>query len=290
MMSRPSVLIITGHGVNCEAESRHAWELAGAEVDLLHLHDLLEQPSTLSDYGAVMFIGGFSYGDHIGSGQVMSVRLRNHCRESLQDFIEAGKLILGVCNGFQVMVKLGLLPGLDGDYFTQQLALMQNDCGTFQNVWVDLAFESVSPCVFTKGLDRMELPVRHGEGKIFTLDKTVLRRAEDAGCVACRYVDPNTGEPTMRFPHNPNGSLNAIAGLCDPTGRIFGLMPHPEAYLVSQNHPRWDFKSPDDILSSAGHGLRLFRNAVAHLASISHCRTKVERCSRVVQNTEGNRQ
>jgi phosphoribosylformylglycinamidine synthase len=262
MASRPPILIITGHGVNCEAESRHAWELAGAEVSFLHLHDLLDRPGALHGFAGMMFIGGFSYGDHMGSGQVMAQRIRSRVREDLQRFIEDGKLILGVCNGFQVMVKLGLLPGLGGRYFDQVVALMQNDCGTFQNFWVELAFEAESPCVFTRGLDRMPLPVRHGEGKVFTLDKKVLAAAEEAGCVACRYVDPATGRPAMTFPENPNGSLHAIAGLTDPTGRIFGLMPHPEAYLYPENHPHWDFEQLDGKLPKQGLGLALFTNAV----------------------------
>ena len=265
MASRPPVLIITGHGVNCEAESRHAWELAGARVSFLHLHDLLDRPATLRDYAGLMFIGGFSYGDHMGSGHVLAQRIRNRVRDDLQRFIDCGRLILGVCNGFQVMVKLGLLPGLGGRFFHQTIALMQNDCGRFQNRWVELAFEGASPCVFTRGLDRMPLPVRHGEGKVFTRDKTLLDEVEAAGCVACRYVDPHTGQPSMTFPHNPNGSLHAIAGLTDPTGRLFGLMPHPEAYLYPENHPLWDRQRLANTLPPRGLGVALFANAVAAL-------------------------
>ena len=265
MSARIPVLILTGYGLNCEAESRRAWELAGAAPDLVHLRDLLERPALLRDYAALMFIGGFSYGDHMGSGLVFAHRVRHGLREELQAFIDRGGLALGVCNGFQIMTKLGLLPGLDGDYFTPTVALMQNDCGAFQNFWVTLAFEPGSPCVFTRGLTAMPMPVRHGEGKIFTTDAALLARAEAAGCVACRYADPATGRPTMDFPHNPNGSLNAIAGLCDPSGRLFGLMPHPEAYLFPENHPHWDRQRADGTLPAKGLGLQLFENAVAHL-------------------------
>ncbi|MBU4199915.1 MAG: phosphoribosylformylglycinamidine synthase subunit PurQ [Verrucomicrobia bacterium] len=265
MGSKPSVLIITGYGVNCEAESRVAWELAGAEVQLVHLHDLLDAPDRLRDFKALMFIGGFSFGDHMGSGHVLALRIRHHLREELERFIAGGHLILGVCNGFQVMVKLGLLPGLDNQYFTQTVALMQNDCGTFQNFWVTLGFEPQSPCIFTRGLTRMPLPIRHGEGKIFTRDKSLLERIEAGHGVACRYGDPATGAPVMTFPDNPNGSLNAIAGLCDPTGRIFGLMPHPEAYLFPENHPQWQRQKLDGTLPEEGLGLKLFRNAVGYL-------------------------
>lgn len=265
MASKPPVLIITGHGVNCEAESRYAWNQAGADVDFLHLHDLLDDSTKLHNYRALMFIGGFSYGDHMGSGQVMAQRLRTRVQDDLQKFVEDDNLVLGVCNGFQVMIKLGLVPGLDGDFFTQRLALMQNNCGTFQNFWVELKFEPGSPCVFTNGLDRMPLPIRHGEGKIYTPDGKVLKAVEAANCVACRYIDPATGEPTQSFPHNPNGSQHAIAGLCDPSGRLFGLMPHPEAYLFPEHHPHWDLDRVRGDLPREGLGMQLFRNAIGYL-------------------------
>jgi len=262
MASKPSVLIITGNGLNCEIESQAAWARAGATANRIHLHDLLASPARLQDHRALMFIGGFSYGDHMGSGLVMGLRIRNAMREELSAFIESGGLVLGVCNGFQVMVKIGLLPGLDGDYFSQRLALMQNDTGHFRNDWVEVKFESDSPCVFTRGLDDMSLPIRHGEGKVFTPDRRVLEEVERAGCVACRYAHPDTGEPTDQYPWNPNGSLHAIAGLCDPSGRIFGLMPHPEAYLFPENHPSWNEDRVAGSLPSEGHGLQIFRNAV----------------------------
>ncbi|MFH0954451.1 MAG: phosphoribosylformylglycinamidine synthase subunit PurQ [Verrucomicrobiota bacterium] len=265
MNSRPPILIITGYGLNCEAESKYAWELAGAQPELVHLSDLLDRPARLHDYAALMFIGGFSYGDHMSSGHVFAVRVRHRMQEDLRKFIEAGKLILGVCNGFQIMVKLGLLPGLDQDFFTQKLALMQNDCGAFQNFWVHLRFEAQSPCLFTRGIEFMPLPVRHGEGKVFTLDEGLLERLESLGCVACRYADPATGGATRNYPHNPNGSLNAIAGICDPSGRIFGLMPHPEAYLFPENHPQWDQQKLRGALPAHGLGLKIFENAVRHL-------------------------
>lgn len=268
MASDIPVLIITGYGLNCEAESQYAWELAGARPELLHFNDLLARPARLRDFAALMFVGGFSYGDHMTSGHVFALRAKQRMSCELKKFIEQGKLILGVCNGFQIMVKLGLLPGLDNDYFTQKLSLMQNDCGTFQNFWVRLRFEPQSPCVFTRGVDFLPLPIRHGEGKVFALDKNLLQRLEALGCVACRYADPMTGEATQRFPHNPNGSLNAIAGLCDPSGRMFGLMPHPEAYLYPENHPHWDLQRQHNTLPEHGLGLRLFWNAVEHLKRV----------------------
>jgi phosphoribosylformylglycinamidine synthase subunit PurQ / glutaminase len=267
MASSIPVLIITGYGLNCEAESRYAWELAGANPELVHFNDLLARPSRLEDFAALMFIGGFSYGDHMTSGHVFALRTRHRLSAALEQFIEKGRLIMGVCNGFQIMVKLGLLPGLDGDHFTQKLSIMQNDCGTFQNRWVTLRFEN-SPCVFTRGLTSVPLSVRHGEGKVFTRDKGLVERLENSGCIPCRYADPATGEATQKFPHNPNGSLHAIAGLCDPSGRIFGLMPHPEAYLYPENHPQWEIQRQRGRLPEHGLGLLFFRNAVEHLRTI----------------------
>jgi len=260
---KPRVVIVTGYGLNCEAESAFAWEQAGADPEKIHFHELLENPARLLDFGALMVIGGFSFGDHMTSGHVFAERMRHRMQEPLSRFIQSGRLILGVCNGFQILVKLGLLPGLDGDYFTPRLALMQNECGSSRNAWVTLRFEPSSPCVFTRGLDSMSVPIRHGEGKLFTLDRELLDRVESFGGVVCRYADPVTGEPTQEFPHNPNGSLHAIAGLCDPSGRIFGLMPHPEAYLFAENHPHWDRQKLDGSLPGRGLGLRLFENAVA---------------------------
>lgn len=258
---KPKILIITGYGVNCEAESAHAWKLAGADAVQVHINDLIEKPAQMRDFQGMMFIGGFSYADHMTSGHVFALRVKHHLREELQTFIDDDKIIMGVCNGFQTMTKIGLLPGFDGEYFDPKISLMQNDCGHFQNFWVNLKFETMSPCIFTEGLGHMPMPIRHGEGKIFTTDAAVIEKIEELGCAAVRYADA-AGESTMDFPDNPNGSLNAIAGLCDPTGRIFGMMPHPEAYLFPENHPNWDKQKLDGALPAQGLGLKLFENGV----------------------------
>lgn len=263
-MTKPEILIITGFGLNCEAESTFAWRKAGAAPEMIHLNDLIERPGQMERFAALMFIGGFSYGDHMGSGLAFAQRVKHRLLEPLDAFIRAGKLIMGVCNGFQIMVKMGLLPGLDAAYFDPAAALIQNDCGHFQNYWVNLRFEA-NDCVFTRGIERMALPIRHGEGKLYTPRKDVLARIEQSGCVACRYAHPETGEPTGEYPHNPNGSLHAIAGLNDPTGRIFGLMPHPEAYLFPENHPHWPRQRRENRLPETGAGLQLFTNAVEYL-------------------------
>lgn len=262
---QPRVLIITGYGLNCEAESVEAWKRAGAQPLPVHLNDLLRRPALMRECDALMFIGGFSYGDHMGSGHVLAHRVKHHLRDQLQEFIEAGKLVLGVCNGFQVMVKIGLLPGLGHEFLTPQAALLQNECGTFQDRWVHLVFDTRSPCVFTRGLEGMDLPVRHGEGRFLVPSASLRKTLEEKRLIPCRYADPSTGRATDRFPWNPNGSWKAAAGLCDVSGRLFGLMPHPEAFLFPENHPRWDHPGLNRGTSQRGEGVLIFRNAVAYL-------------------------
>ncbi len=263
MPSDVRALIITGFGLNCEAESARAFELAGATAEQVHLNDLLDGRRALDEFHILVFIGGFSFGDHIASGRVLANRLKRRLAEPIQQFVADGKLVVGICNGFQVLVKLGVLPGLDGDYRRQSVTLTWNDTGVFRDAWVHLAIEPDSPCIFTRGLDPLYLPVRHGEGKFLALDDATLDRLESEGLVACRYADADTGEPTDAYPHNPNGSTHAIAGLCDPTGRIFGMMPHPEAFLFPWNHPHYSRLRLTGDEPTAGGGLPLFRNAVA---------------------------
>lgn len=262
---RPPILILTGYGLNCEAESAYAWERAGAAPRLAHLHDVIEDPTPLREAEGLMLIGGFSFGDHLGSGLVFANRLRTRLRDELQAFLDKGRIVMGVCNGFQILTKLGLLPGLGGDFFAPTVSLQQNECGHFQNLWVRLAFDPHSPCIFTRGLQPMDLPIRHGEGRLFAASKAILSVIERKKLAPCRYINPATGKPTQRFPYNPNGSVKAIAGLCDESGRIFGLMPHPEAYLFPENHPRWDFQRVRGELPENGAGLTFFTNAVEYL-------------------------
>ncbi len=263
MPSDVRALILTGFGLNCEAESARAFELAGAAAEQVHLNDLLDGRRRLDDVHILFIIGGFSFGDHIASGRVLANRLRRRLAEPIGQFVADGKLIVGICNGFQVLVKLGVLPGLDGDYQRQTVTLTWNDTGAFRDAWVHLAVERDSPCVFTDGLERLYLPVRHGEGKFLAIDDATLERLESEGLVACRYADPDTGKPTNGYPHNPNGSARAIAGISDPTGRIFGMMPHPEAFLFPWNHPHYARLRLAGAAPAEGGGLPLFRNAVA---------------------------
>jgi phosphoribosylformylglycinamidine synthase subunit PurQ / glutaminase len=237
-MSQINALVLTGYGLNCDYETAHTFELAGARARRVHINALIDGSTTLDHFQIMAFIGGFSWGDDHGAGVVQAVRMKNKIGDKLLTFIEQGNLVIGICNGFQCLANLGLLPGLDDDYSQRSVALTNNDCGNFRNDWVHLKTNPASPSIFTRGLDRFELPVRHGEGKFVTDPKTLGRLMRN-GQVVLTYSLPD-GTPAMgSFPHNPNGSMADIAGICDPSGRIFGLMPHPEAFNHWTNHPDW---------------------------------------------------
>jgi len=253
-------LIITGFGLNCERETSAAFEYCGAKAEKIHLNDILNGKSSLHDFHILSFIGGFSFGDHLGAGTVFANKVKYRLREDLEKFIKDGKLVIGICNGFQTLTRLGLVPALGGNYFEQQAALAHNDSGVFRDDWITLKANPDSPCVFTKGIDLIKMPVRHGEGK-FVADKKELEQMEKNNQVVLRYAGPD-GKVTNEFPYNPNGSLNSIAGICDKSGRIFGLMPHPEAFLSPYNAPDWTSKMIDGKLPKEGEGVIIFKNAV----------------------------
>ncbi len=264
MGSEVHALVITGFGLNCEAETSAAFQQAGARVSRVHLNDLLDGRRDLDEFHVLAFIGGFSFGDHLGAGTVFANRLRCRMFDSIQRFIDGGKLVIGICNGFQTLVRLGLLPRLSDEPFARRLALTHNERGVFHDGWVTVRADPDGPCVFLRGVDRLELPVRHGEGRLICADDAVREALRRHHLVALRYVDPDTGEPAERFPHNPNGSEMAAAGITDPTGRILGLMPHPEAYLYPTNHPQWTRRRLDGPLPEHGEGLVVFTNAVEY--------------------------
>ncbi len=264
--SKVRALVITGLGVNCETETAAGFRLAGAGAEQVHLNDLLADLRSLQEFHVLAFIGGFSFGDHLGAGTVFANRVKYRMREPLAEFVRAGKLVIGICNGFQTITRLGLVPALDGKRFVQQVALAQNAQGVFRDDWVLLKGNAASPCVFTRGIDLLTLPIRHGEGRFVAQDAATARRLEEENLVCLRYAHPETGEATQEFPHNPNGSANAIAGICDPTGRIFGLMPHPEAYLSPYNHPHWARQKLNGVLPAKGLGTLVFENAVRFAA------------------------
>jgi phosphoribosylformylglycinamidine synthase len=268
-MPKVSVLVLTGYGLNCDHETAYAFELAGATAHRVHINSLIDGSVTLEDYQILAFIGGFSWADDHGAGVVQAVRMKTNIGHKILEFLAKGNLIIGICNGFQAVVNIGLLPGFDDDYQTRSLALTYNDCGNFRNDWVTLKVNPASPCIFTQGLHQFDLPVRHGEGKFFA-EQPVLDRLIKDDQVALRYSLPG-GEPAdQQFPFNPNGSLYDIAGICDPSGRIFGLMPHPEAYNHFTNHPDWSRRRErlkrlkKTIDKSPTVGVRMFQNAVAY--------------------------
>lgn len=262
--SEVKVLVITGVGLNCEKETAAAFVSCGATAEQVHLNDLLTGKHRLAEYHILAFIGGFSFGDHLGSGTVFANRIKFRLAEELCEFVKAGKLVIGICNGFQTLTRLGLAPALDGKFLEQQAALTNNDSGVFRDDWVTLKVNPATPCVFTRGLDTIRLPIRHGEGK-FVADDAILAEIEQKNLAAVRYCAPDGSAP-HGFPENPNGSLNDIAGICDESGRIFGLMPHPEAFLSPFNAPDWQARKLEGKLPRWGEGRAIFENAVRFAA------------------------
>lgn len=269
-MARVKALVLTGYGTNCEQESAHAARESGAdEATIAYFSDIASGHLRMEDFNFLIFPGGFLDGDDLGSAQAAALRWRfaktnsgEHVLDQLKAFFDAGGLILGICNGFQLLVKLGLLPALGGRYFERQVSLSHNDSARYEDRWVTLRANSASPCVFTKDIDILEAPVRHGEGKIVPQDQETLDALEAANLVALCYIDPVSGVATMQFPQNPNGSANAIAGLTDPSGRILGLMPHPEAYNHPCNHPAWTRGETSPL------GLTLLAGGVRYLKAL----------------------
>jgi phosphoribosylformylglycinamidine synthase subunit PurQ / glutaminase len=241
-------LIITGYGINADYELAEAFRQAGSKTERVHINDLIADTALLRTYHILAFPGGFSFGDHISSGLIFANLCKKHLFRELNEFRDAGKLLIGICNGFQVLVKMGILPNSTGSW-EQEVSLVHNAGGEFIDTWVTVEVEKNTRSVWTEGVETIDLPVRHGEGRFIVENTDVLDRLEHNGNVALRYSG-----------NNPNGSVNNIAGITDGTGRIFGLMPHPEAFLVPQNHPRW---VRDREMRQTG--LVFFKNAVEYV-------------------------
>ena len=248
------VCIIVGLGINADAELGQAFRMVGAAASFVHVKDLIADPARVSSFGILAFPGGFSFGDHLGSGKVFATLFRRNLGPALDGFVSRGGLVIGVCNGFQVLTKMGVLPNMSGSS-TQEASLIHNDSGVFEDRWVRVRFDDRSRCVWTRGINEMDLPVRHGEGKFVVRSPESLARLAGDGLIALRYASPGGGPPA--YPEDPNGSDGHVAGICDPSGRVFGLMPHPEAFLHPQNHPDWTTGS-----IKSGEGLRIFDNGV----------------------------
>ncbi len=248
-MSKVRTLIMRAPGTNCDEETAFAFQQVGAKTSLVHISQLIRGEQWLEDYQIVVIPGGFTYGDDLGAGKVLANEIRLKLGHEIERFVESGRLILGICNGFQVLVKAGILPGLES---WQRLTLTTNDSGRFECRWVYLSANKKSRCIFTKGIESLYLPVAHGEGKVVA-DADTLSQLD----IALYYTDEH-GNCQAGYPHNPNGSVKNIAGICDITGRIFALMPHPERHIRGSQHPRW----PRQGAKKWGDGFQIFANAV----------------------------
>lgn len=262
-MQKPKVCVLRTAGTNCDKETAFAFSKAGAAVELLHVNKFISEIKDLSSYQILALPGGFSYGDDIAAGKILANELRYKLADDIRKFIDDGKLIIGICNGFQILVKAGLLPG--NAEFKQEASLIINDSGKFEDRWVYLKSSgfkvqgSKCKCVWTRGLPEViYLPVAHGEGKFVAKDKATMQRLKKNEQIVFQYCD-DKGR-ARGYPENPNGSMENIAGICDQTGRVFGLMPHPERHITCDQHPRWARGKG----KPQGDGLAIFVNAVNH--------------------------
>jgi len=250
----PKVLVLRTGGTNCDEETAFAFRLAGAQTEKLHVNVLRKDPGRLAEFSVLVIPGGFSYGDDLGAGTVLANELVTLLRPALEAFVDGGKLVLGICNGFQVLVKTGLLPGLNR--WRQEATLTFNDSRRFEDRWTYLKAPA-NRCVLVQDGEFIYLPVAHAEGKFVPAGDDVLDALREGGQIVLRYTDPE-GHPAG-YPWNPNGSVDDIAAVCDPTGRVLGMMPHPERHCLPIQHPRWTREG----LKEQGDGLRIFQRAVA---------------------------
>jgi phosphoribosylformylglycinamidine synthase I len=249
------VLVLRTAGTNCDKETAFAFEEAGAVTELVHINRLSSGEKELSDYQILAIPGGFSYGDDIASGKILANELKFGLEDDVRKFIKDGKLIIGICNGFQILVKSGLLPNLSGDFKTIEATLTLNDSAKFEDRWVYL--KRTTKCVWTQDLPEIiYLPVAHGEGKFIPKDRKILADLKKQGLIVFEYADEKGSK--KGFPYNPNGSVENIAGICDKTGRCFGLMPHPERHISFLQHPRWTRQ----INRGRGDGFAIFKSGV----------------------------
>ena len=262
---KQSVLVLTGYGINCDDETKFAFEKAGARAEIVHINDLIDSRRKLGNYDIFALPGGFTYGDDTGAGIACANKIKANLNDDLQRFIESQRLVIGICNGFQVLVNTGVFGKVYGD---RQVALVSNDRPRYDCRWVDLQFFGNSP--WLKGIDRMSIPIAHGEGKFYA-EPATLRRLNEKGMIAARYVTGNICHD-QRLPPNPNGSLENIAAITNEAGNVLGAMPHPERNIDFTHSPDWtdrayelrlQGKSFDDFPED-GPGIQIFRNAVQY--------------------------
>jgi phosphoribosylformylglycinamidine synthase I len=256
-MTEVKAIVLRAAGINCDMETEQALELAGAKAQRVHINRMIEKKSLLDGFHIIVFPGGFSYGDDVAAGKILANQIVHHLFNPIQKFIEQGKLVLGICNGFQVLVKTGILPGGASARQQEDVTITWNDSGRFEDRWVYLSPQT-ERCVFIEPGRQIYLPIAHAEGKVVTKDATTLERLQSEGCVAFKYVDREGHEGD--YPVNPNGSVDSIAGLTDATGRVLGLMPHPERFIRRTQHPRWSREENVD-----NDGMTIFNNAVKYI-------------------------
>jgi len=267
-MTKPKVLVFSGYGLNCEEETQFAFEEAGAKAKIVHINDLIAGHEHLQNYQILAFPGGFSYGDDTGSGNAFANKIRNHLWLALKRYVEQDHLVIGICNGFQILVNLGLLPGFEKGYGQREVALVHNDSARYIVRWVDLQVENQTPWLLK--LKTFSLPIAHGEGKFYAPDKA-LEALKKKSLIALRYIKGEICD-YQSLPPNPNGSLANIAGITDETGKILGLMPHPERAIFFTQLPHWTFlkeqyQRQGKRLPAQGPGLKIFQNAVDYFKS-----------------------
>ncbi len=264
-MTKPKVIVFSGYGLNCEMETKFAFETAGATADIVHINDLIDSRFSLKNYQIAAFPGGFAYGDDTGSGNAYASKIKNHVWEEMRQFVQEDHLVIGICNGFQIIANLGLLPALGKKYGEKQLALQHNDSARYTVRWVDLQVENNSP--WLQNIETLMVPTAHGEGRVYVSPK-ILRDMKKKKLVALRYFNGPICRK-LNLPYNPNGSLDDIAGLTDETGRIFGIMPHPERAMFFTQLPHWTllkekFLREGKTIPQIGPGLQIFKNAVRY--------------------------
>lgn len=261
-MGTVNVLILTGYGINCDVETGWAFEMAGADrVERVHVNRIINGEINPDDFQIMVFPGGFSFGDHIASGRVLGLKIKKEMGEKLKKFILDGKLVLGICNGFQTLVKMGVLPGDNKEVFKKQVAtLTHNESAKYEDRWVTIKANSKNNSPFLRDIDKFKVAVRHGEGR-FVAHRHFLREMRNDDLIAFQYVDKN-GDPTKSYPENPNGSDLAIAAITNSSGNVLGMMPHPEVFINGTHDPDW---TRENTGSKAGDGLKLFVNAVNYV-------------------------
>ncbi len=269
-MAVPRALVLTGYGINCDDETAFAVRNAGGDARIVHVNDLIDNPSALDDYQMMLFPGGFSYGDDTGSGKALAARIRNNLAEPLSRFMERDTLMLGICNGFQVLAALGAVPATAGYSGTAEAALERNESARYQCRWVDLEAGGTDRCVFLRGIRRLHVPVAHGEGRFYAAPAT-MDAIGRMGLAVLRYVKPDGSPARGEFPFNPNGAMDDIAGVCSPDGRVLGMMPHPERAVFFTQRDDWTLvrerlsRQGKDIPESAD-GAVIFENAVKYFS------------------------